>query len=342
VSAPRKVEIIGGGLAGLALGLALQRSGVATQIYEAGNYPRHRVCGEFIAGLKERTLTTLGLERILGDVRRHRNVLWYRHERVIQSQSLAAPALAISRYTLDARMAEAYKAVGGELILGARQDTASAPEGRVFATGRRRARSDWVGLKAHVRGIPLASDLEFHLGEGAYVGLCRVEDDTVNVCGLFRMRQVTEISRATALIQYLRLAELGELADRIGSGNFDETSCCAVAGLTFERPPADPSRIFLGDAWAMIPPYTGNGMAIAFQSAECAVEPLAAWARGSIDWAESVRVTTKALQERFNRRFNIAGRLHPFLFSRGPQALFGFANRAGLVPLRSLANAVHT
>ena len=58
----RGVEIVGGGLAGLSLGLALRRAGVPVTLHEAGEYPRHRVCGEFIAGLDERTRARLGLD----------------------------------------------------------------------------------------------------------------------------------------------------------------------------------------------------------------------------------------------------------------------------------------
>ena len=49
------IEIVGGGLAGLSLGVALRREGVPVTLFEAGDYPRHRVCGEFIAGLAETT-----------------------------------------------------------------------------------------------------------------------------------------------------------------------------------------------------------------------------------------------------------------------------------------------
>ena len=47
------LTIAGGGLAGLSLAIALRRHGVDVTVYEAGNYPRHRVCGEFISGVAE-------------------------------------------------------------------------------------------------------------------------------------------------------------------------------------------------------------------------------------------------------------------------------------------------
>ena len=46
----KPVTIVGGGLAGLTLGIALRENSVPVHIYEAGTYPRHRVCGEFISG----------------------------------------------------------------------------------------------------------------------------------------------------------------------------------------------------------------------------------------------------------------------------------------------------
>ena len=58
---PRPITIIGGGLAGLSLGIALRRANVETQIIEAGHYPRHRVCGEFITGLDNATIELLGI-----------------------------------------------------------------------------------------------------------------------------------------------------------------------------------------------------------------------------------------------------------------------------------------
>lgn len=341
----RPISIIGGGLAGLSLGLALQRAGAATTIFEAGDYPRHRVCGEFIAGLRPTTIEALGLGEILADARRHVNVTWFRREHIIRNQTLGAPALAISRYALDERIARAFQNAGGKLNVRNRSETGTTAEGRVYANGRRRsAGSEWLGLKCHVRGVTLTTDLEFHLGDNAYVGLCGIEGGEANVCGLFRLRPALTVSRSSALRLYLEAAGLETLAGRIGSAQIDETSYSSVAGLGFDRPETTPDRITLGDAYAMIPPFTGNGMAIAFQSAECAFGPLLAWARGETEgsWTETVRQVMASIKKRFNRRLALASGLHPFLVSPLPQSLFGVANRVRLLPLRTLAQAVHT
>jgi len=50
----KSITIVGGGLAGLTLGIGLRQRGVPAALWEAGHYPRHRVCGVFICGLFRR------------------------------------------------------------------------------------------------------------------------------------------------------------------------------------------------------------------------------------------------------------------------------------------------
>jgi 2-polyprenyl-6-methoxyphenol hydroxylase-like FAD-dependent oxidoreductase len=62
MSAPKPIQIVGGGLAGLTLGIALRKKEIPVTLFEAGNYPRHRVCGEFISGRGLEFSTRFGLK----------------------------------------------------------------------------------------------------------------------------------------------------------------------------------------------------------------------------------------------------------------------------------------
>lgn len=345
MSSPRPVEIVGGGLAGLSLGLALRRAAVPVTIFEAGVYPRHRVCGEFIAGLDTDTISRLGLDELLADARRHRTLAWFGQGRAAGVSTLPEPALGLSRYALDQRLAEAFVSAGGELLTRQRISGEEPREGQVVAAGRRRRRSSWIGLKCHVDGLQAAADLELHLTRHAYVGVSAVEDNHFNVCGLFHGRVSADSVAGKAedlpLLPRLRACGLAALADRIESAQPVRASSCAVAALGFDRPsPRDP-RVLIGDAFAMIPPFTGNGMAMAFQSAAAAVDPVEAWAKGEMTWNGVVRQVRQRIRQRFHVRLTCAGWLHGFMHHPCSQRWFLAANRAGLVPFSSVYRVLH-
>jgi flavin-dependent dehydrogenase len=344
----QQIEIVGGGLAGLSLGLALRRAGVQVCIRDAGTYPRHRVCGEFIAGLDPGTIGRLGLEPLLEDALWHREVSWNFPGRAPRLQRLPSPALGLSRYVLDARLADAFTDAGGTLHEGDRVTELESRDGRVFATGRPPGRSPWIGLKFHVHGLRLQCGLEMHLGVNAYVGLARVDADTVNVCGLFRRQQGERVGhppsgdgRPGLLLEYLLRCGLDGLAGRLRVADIDAGSFCAVAGLSFDTPPAATDRIRLGDAFAVIPPFTGNGMTMAFQSAAEALAPLLRYSRGEAGWPETCRATNAALRSRFRLRLASANVVHNFLLQQPRQRWLAILSRARLLPLRPLYAITH-
>lgn len=340
---PRPVEIVGGGLAGLALGIGLRRAGVPVMLFDAGAYPRHRVCGEFITGLDASATARLGLDEVFRALPARSGVAWFGRGAPARRWQLPAPALTVSRHELDARLAGIFRGAGGELRLQQRVDPAAAPPGRVFATGRRPdTRSPWIGLKIHATKLPLVADLEFHVGERAYVGLCRLDADEVNLCGLFRRRAGVEPGRDRAVEAHLRAAGLGALAERLAAAQPQPESFCAVAGIRFGRQsPGAGERVEIGDAFAVTPPFTGNGMAMAFQSAACAVDPLAAWSRGELAWEQAAGLARARLRRRFARRLRWAAALHPFLLTRFGERLSAACDRASLVPMRALFHQVH-
>jgi flavin-dependent dehydrogenase len=335
MTACRTVEIVGGGLAGLALGIRLRHAGIPVIIYEAGRYPRHRVCGEFIVGLRHDTWHKLMLPPLLASARPARKIAWFHSSQHISRLDMPRPAQAISRYSLDASLASTFQLAGGILHTNTRIDPSERTEGRIFANGRSRTPSPWLGLKCHLRGLAMSADLEMHLGCGAYVGLARLGDDLINVCGLFRRRRGVNIHRDQVLLSYLRATSLDSLAERVEASQPLEGSSSAVAGVSFCESPRNDLCIRLGDTFSAIAPFTGNGMAIAFESAAESALPIIAWSYKRADWPTTVDAIQRRLRRRFTNRLNTAKWIHPLLYSRAGQQCFRLAQRVGLTSLNA-------
>jgi menaquinone-9 beta-reductase len=327
----KPITIVGGGLAGLTLGIALRRRGIPVTLWEAGTYPRHRVCGEFISGRGQTFLEQLGLGNKLIEAGAclARTVALFSGTAASRSIRLPEPALCLSRFRLDALLADKFRIMGGDLRLKTRWRESLSHEGVVRATGRKVAPCGedwrWIGLKVHARAVSLATDLELHFSSNAYVGLCRLADGEVNICGLFRTRTpLPDLMRRWP--QLLRGPTDSQLAERLAGAVYDSDSFCSVAGLSFEISPAKPSgECAIGDALVLIPPVTGNGMSLALESAELATKPIYEFSRGELSWTQTQREIERECNQRFSTRLKWAARLHRLLF---------------LPPLRTLAGLV--
>jgi flavin-dependent dehydrogenase len=323
---PRQITIVGGGLAGLALGIGLRQREIPVLIWEAGTYPRHRVCGEFISGQGVKLLEELGLREKLARVgaRTAESAAMVFGRRFYQHR-LPTTALCISRYTLDQLLADEFQRLGGILKTGSRFAAPVQPtEGHVRATGRSPQTLDngwhWFGLKAHVRNVKLAADLEMHYSDNAYIGLCALERDLVNVCGLFRRRK-NDPKPSREIPEMLQGKPGTLLHERLRHGDWVFESICTVAGLSF-GPLAKSTDMACraGDVFRMIPPLTGNGMSIAFESAGIALQPLENFARGSICWQDTERSITQRYFDTFRSRFWWANLLQKLAFSPAARA----------------------
>jgi menaquinone-9 beta-reductase len=332
------ITIAGGGLAGLSLGIALRNRGVPVSVIEAGRYPRHRVCGEFISGVSGETLDFLGISGCFHDALRHRSLAWHDRGHLLLTDELPAPALGISRHRLDLRLRDCFLALGGALATGmrARPDPA---EGLVWAAGRRNAKGRWIGLKTHVR-MPTRTDLEMHSGSNGYAGLAGVEEGWTNVCGLFLLEKGIAATGSGLLPAYLEAGGNHDLAERLRSSEWREGSLSAVAGFETGRQPEMPGLLRVGDAAEMIPPFTGNGMTMAFESARLAVEPLVSWSGGACSWERAREAIRVAALRCFRRRMWSASLAHPLLFRSGGRAVIRSLAATGVFPFRPLLSLV--
>jgi menaquinone-9 beta-reductase len=319
VAGLRPITVIGGGLAGLTLGIGLRLKGVPVTVWEGGRYPRHRVCGEFISGRGQQVLARLGLlEHFLQGSIPARTGAFYLGRHASPVRPLPAPALCLSRFAMDALLADHLQHLGGELRENARWRE-DFGEGTVRATGRRSQPQEngerWFALKVHAHDVRLAADLEIHgMGLG-YVGFCRLKDGEVNVCGLFRHHATVHEAPQPGM-ELLRGEPGTPLWDRLTGAVFERGSFCAVGGLSL-RPHRAALRpeCCVGDALTMIPPVTGNGMSMAFEAAELAVEPLAAYARGEASWSQARQQVATACDRAFAQRLAWAQWLQWMMFT---------------------------
>ncbi len=332
-----RVTIVGGGLAGLTLGIGLRQRGVPVTVWEAGHYPRHRVCGEFISGTGQRSLARLGL---LDGIQKAgacvaQSVAFFAGETRVPARSLPEAAVCVSRFVLDRWLADEFERLGGILRVGARW-SGEFGSGIVRASGRRvePVAGGWrlFGLKFHARDVKLDADLEMHFVPSGYVGLCRLAGGEVNICGLFRSEAAVP-DLAQRWRHWLAGPPESTLHSRLAVANVDEKSFCSIAGLCLQPQRAiQRTECRIGDALTMIPPVTGNGMSMAFESAELALEPLAKFSRGDLTWARAQEEIAWGCDHRFTSRLRWAAWLQRALFlppARG--ALLFLATRSAWV-----------
>ncbi len=329
----RTITIIGGGLTGLSLAIALRKHRIHVQLHEAGSYPRHRVCGEFISGVSRETLENLGISAALSDVLTHQSVCWFSGDQKLRQTKLQTPALAISRFLLDQRLYDIAIANGAVIRTQFRHATEVGAPGTVRASGRIPSPGSWIGLKAHIKGLMPSANLEMHSGPIGYLGITQVEEGWYNACGLFRIDRSIKSKQEELLPAYLRKNGNHLLADQLQFAKWRDDSFSAVAGFTLGNQPSTQGMMCLGDSHAIIPPFTGNGMTMAFESAEIALPHLIDYAADQISWEQACSLTDKHLHKHFRKRLTASRFIHPLLFQSASRHLL---KHAPISPILSL------
>ena len=323
------IVIAGGGLAGLSLAIALRTRGVDVTLHEAGVYPRHRVCGEFISGVTNETLDTLGIAKALMNATPLSSAVWNDHRgRVCEMQ---VSGRGISRWILDDTLQRQFTSLGGKITTRSRILPSS---GTIWAAGRPRRSGPWIGLKCHATKLSLTHDLEMHLASNGYLGLAKIEEGKVNICALFKKPTPAGAKGTSLLTAMLRESGLNETADRLNAATLHESTFCGVAGFQTGRQPS--FGFSIGDATHMIPPFTGNGMSMAFESAEIALPHALNYARGDCSWDAAAASCTSHLDTRFRTRMIASAGIHHFLTAPATSRVATTLARTRLLPINPL------
>jgi flavin-dependent dehydrogenase len=267
-------------------------------LFEREAQPVHKVCGEFISQEAVQNLGELGLDlRALGAVPIHALRLFSGERRA--QVALPFTALSLSRQILDEHLLRLAISSGAEVSRGARVrslqrlgavNVAELVDGTRFradavflATGKhdladhRRPlglQPDLVAFKLHfqldsVQSKALQGHVELSLFHGGYAGLQSIEAGRANLCLVVRRSRLkTSLSAWPALLAAI-CAEAPGLAERLEGGVACWDRPLALAAIPYGHVQRASDGLWrLGDQAAVIPSFSGDGIAIALHSAE--------------------------------------------------------------------------
>jgi flavin-dependent dehydrogenase len=288
-----EVAVIGAGPAGSTLAALLARRGISVALIDRDTFPRDKLCGEFLSYDALPVLDALGVTAAIdahGAPRIDRCRVVARH----RAYDFALPhgARGISRLLLDDLLFRTAVAAGATPLAGATA-TELAHDRVVTSAGEVRARvvvGGWgrwgrfdtqlarsfvrdrahrnFGFKRHYRGATAANVIELHSFRRGYLGVAAVEGGVTNICGLVHAARLAHHKgRWDAFVDEIRAEEPALEAMYARYAPAQEGFLSSEPVIFRARSAVEHGIFMIGDASGIIDPLTGNGMAMAIQSA---------------------------------------------------------------------------
>ncbi len=320
----KDVVIIGGGLAGLTSAIHLSKLGIKVVIIEKNDFPKHKVCGEYISNEVLPYFNWLGIEiRDLKPSKINKMKFSTLSGSAISSD-LPLGGFGISRYELDYYLSQKAIQNGCQII----QDTATDIQfidDKFFVTtldnlklkskvvigafGKRSnmdqklnrnfifKKSPWLAVKAHYSGDFPDDLVGLHNFKGGYCGVSKIENNKINICYLvdyetFKKHKNIEEFQSKIICKNPHLKLVFENSILL----FDKP--LSISQISFEKKATVENHIIMiGDTAGLIHPLCGNGMAMAIHSAKIASDLI-------LDYFNNKIKSRKELEKRYIEDWN--------------------------------------
>ena len=318
------VIIIGGGLAGLCNAIHLSKLGKKVLLIEKNEYPKHKVCGEYISNEVLPYLDFLEVNPFDSGAVRINNFQLSTTKSNIISAKLPLGGFGISRYTLDLVLSEKAKENGVTILqdvvlnitflkdvfqVETKDNNIFTSKITIGAFGKRslldvkmgrnfiQKKSPYLGVKIHVKGNFKEDLVALHNFKGGYCGVSKVENNAINLCYItnyatFKQYKNIEDFQEQVVFKNNYLKEIFQSSEAL----FEKP--LSISQISFEtKKPVENHILMCGDSAGMIHPLCGNGMSMAIQSAQLASNLILNYFNGEIE-------TRKELEKQYIRQWN--------------------------------------
>ena len=319
-----EIVVIGGGLAGLCNAIHLSKFGKKVLLIEKNEYPKHKVCGEYISNEVLPYLQFLNINPFdYGAVKIDNFKLSTTESKMITAK-LPLGGFGISRYKLDFILSEKAKENGVVILQDNVVDvkykddvfTVKTKENKCFqskicigAYGKRslidvklnrdfiKKKSPYLGVKIHVKGNFQENLVALHNFKGGYCGVSKVENNAINLCYItsfsaFKKYKNIDDFQENVVFKNKFLKEIFKNSKPVWNKPL------SISQISFEtKKPIENHLIMCGDAAGMIHPLCGNGMSMAIQSAQIASKLI-------LNYLDGVVLSRNELEKEYIKQWN--------------------------------------
>ena len=303
------VIIVGGGLAGLTSAVHLSKKGLSVLLIEKHEYPKHKVCGEYISNEVLPYLKALDFNPFDFGAKNIVDFTLSTPGSRSVSTKLPTGGFSISRYCIDWELSKKAKQFGAEILhvnvtdiqfkndqfqVFTNQNKQYTSELVIGSFGKRsnldvkmnrdfiKKPSPFLGVKAHYKGDFPEDAVGLHNFKGGYCGISKVETDNVNVCYIadfksFKQYKNIDDFQKKVLSQNKYLKEVFETYELA----FEKP--LSISQVSFSaKQPVENHILMCGDSAGMIHPLAGNGMSMAIRAAQMASQQILKFKSGEI------------------------------------------------------------
>ena len=328
------VAIVGGGLAGLSLSIQCAKAGYKTILFEKEKYPFHKVCGEYISLESWDFLEDLGVPLHKMDLPIIKNLLITAVNGKEIRHDLPLGGFGLSRYTLDAELAEIAQQVGVELMESCKvndivfgeetfniQHSTNKVQSKIaagafgkrsnldvkwkrkFVLQKPNKLNNYIGIKYHIKTDWPADLIALHNFKNGYCGISKIDDDKFCLCYLTTAENLERCGHSISQMEREILYKNPYLKEIFSNSEFLFDTPVSISQISFDKKmQVHDHALMIGDAAGMITPLCGNGMSMALHAGKIAFEQINLFLQNNISRSQMELNYTISWKKEFSNR----------------------------------------